>query len=74
VTPSMTATCATVRGLTARTENVAHKLHLENLFLSPELFDYFHIKTINCRNVTTNQTEIPGNFGKTVKLKCGAKD
>jgi hypothetical protein len=70
----MTATCGTVRGLTARTENVARKLYLENLFLSPELFDDFHIKTINCNIVTPNQTEIPGNFGKTVKLKCGVKD
>jgi len=61
VPPSMTATCATVRGLTARTGNVAHKLYLEN-------------KTINCSTVTPNQTEIRGNFGKTVKLKCCVKD
>jgi len=50
----MTATCATICGLTARTENVAHKLYLENLFLSPELFDDFHMKTINCSTVTPN--------------------
>jgi hypothetical protein len=69
VTPSTTATPAT-----ARTENVAHKLYMENLFLSPELFDDFHIKTINCSTVTSNQTEQPGDFGKTLKLKCGDKD
>jgi len=74
VTLSMTATCVTVRGLTARTESVAHKLYLENLFLSPELFDDFHIKTINCSTITPNQTEIPVSFGKTMKLKCGVKD
>lgn len=81
VTPSMAATCATVCGLTARTENVAHKLYLENLFLSPELFDDFHMKPVNCSTVTPkystvtqNQTEIPGNFGKTLKLKCGIED
>ena len=70
----MTATYPTVQGLTAMTENVAHKLIVENIFLSPELFDDFHIKTINCSTVTPNKREIPGNFGKTLKFKCGDKD
>lgn len=52
--------------LTARTENVAHKLYMENVFLSPELFDNCHIKTINCSTVTSTQTEKPGNFAKTL--------
>ena len=46
VTPLMTATNATVTGLTARTENVGHKLCGNNS--SPELFDDLHTEKINC--------------------------
>jgi hypothetical protein len=35
----VTATCATVAGLTTRIENVGHKLYMDNFFSSPELFD-----------------------------------
>jgi hypothetical protein len=39
MTPSMTATHANVTGLTARLENMVHKLHVD-VFLSPALTIY----------------------------------
>jgi hypothetical protein len=37
----MTATHATVAGLTRRVENVGHKLYMDSFFSSPDLFsDY----------------------------------
>jgi len=48
VTPSLTATLATVTGLAARLENVGHKLYMNIFFSSPALFDGLHTKMINC--------------------------
>jgi hypothetical protein len=38
----------TVNALTARLENVGHKLCMENFFSSPELSDNLHTMKINC--------------------------
>jgi len=51
VTPSMTATHATVTGFTARNEHGGHTLYIDNFFPSPVLFDDLHTKTINCRGI-----------------------
>jgi hypothetical protein len=48
VTASMTATYATVTGLTTRIENFGHILCMDNFFSSPDLFDDLHTKAINC--------------------------
>jgi hypothetical protein len=45
-TSAMTATDATVTGLTAKTENVGHKLYMDNS--SPELFHDFTYWDNNC--------------------------
>jgi hypothetical protein len=47
-TPSMTATHATVIGLTAGIEHVGYKLYVDSFFSSSALFDDLHTKTINC--------------------------
>ena len=54
MTPSMTVTDVTVTELTARTENVRHKLYMDNLFSSQ--LDNLYSKTINCcRTVKPNR-------------------
>jgi hypothetical protein len=66
----MTATEATVTGLTARTENVGHKLFMDNS--SPELFDNLRTKTINCcGTVTPNRKVMDMSIKKKMKLKQG---
>jgi hypothetical protein len=40
--PSITATYATVTGLAVRLENVGHKLHTDNFFSLPGLYDDLH--------------------------------
>jgi hypothetical protein len=45
-TDTMTATHATVAGLT-RIQNMGHKLYMDNFFSSPDLFDNLHSKNIN---------------------------
>jgi hypothetical protein len=68
VTPSMTATHATVTGLTARPENVGHKIHKDS-FSPPVLFDNLHTKAINCcGTVGPNQRGIHMRFGETTQL------
>jgi hypothetical protein len=69
----MTATNATVTGLTARTENVGHKLCVNNS--SPELFDDLHTEKINCcGTVRPNRTAMPTSIGQRMKLKWGDTD
>jgi len=48
VTPSMTATHATVTGLAARSGHVGHMLYMGNFFSSPALFDNLHTMTKHC--------------------------
>ena len=47
VTPSMTATHATVTGLATGIEHLGNKLYMDNFFSSPVLFDDVHTMTIN---------------------------
>jgi hypothetical protein len=47
-TATMTATHATMTGITTEIENLGHKLYMDNSFSSPDLFDDLHIKAINC--------------------------
>jgi hypothetical protein len=69
VTPTMTATHATVTGLTGRIENLGHKLYMDIFFSSPELLDDLQTKAINCCGaVRQNQRGIPMDFQKTLKL------
>jgi hypothetical protein len=71
VTPSMTATYATVTGLAARIEH-GYKLHMDSFFSSTALFDDLYTKTINCcGTVRPNRKGIPKNFGHKMKLKRG---
>jgi hypothetical protein len=73
VSPSMTATHATVTELTAMIQNVLHKLYMDNLFSSP--LDNLHTKTINCcRTVWPNRKGMLKNFGHKINLKRGDKD
>jgi hypothetical protein len=70
VTASVTATHATVTGLTTRIENFGHKLYMDNFFSSPELFDYLHTKAINCcGTVRPNRKGMPRDFGTKLRLK-----
>jgi hypothetical protein len=67
----MTAEHATVAGLSRRMQNVGHRLHMENIFSSPDLFDCLHSKTINCcGNVKLNRKGMPQDL-KTLKLRRG---
>jgi hypothetical protein len=50
-TASMTASPENVSGLTTRTENLGHKLYIDNFFSSPDLYNYLHTKAINCCGV-----------------------
>jgi len=70
VTPSMTATHATVTGLAARIEHVGHKLYMDNFVSSPALFDDLHTMTIKyCGTVRPNRTGMSKNFGHKIKMK-----
>ena len=72
VTPSITATHATVTELAARTEHVGHKLYMDNFFSSPALFYDLHTKTITCcGNVRQNRRGMARNFGHKMTLKGG---
>ena len=69
VTPSMTATNATVPGLTARIERVGHKLYVDNFFSSPVLFNDFHTRTVCCcGTLRPNRKGVPKNFGHKMKM------
>ena len=77
--PSMTATYATVTRLTARLENVRHKLNTDNLFSSPVLYDDLRTMAINCcRTATPNRKGMlkPGDMktkvrGNLTATQCG---
>jgi hypothetical protein len=71
-TALMTATYATVTGLTTRIENFGHKLYMDNFFPSPDLFDNLHTKAINCcGTVRPNRKGMPRDFGTKLRLKRG---
>jgi hypothetical protein len=64
--PSMTATHATVKGLTARIEHLGHKLYMGNFFSSPASFDDLHTKKVyHCGTVRPNRKRMPKNLGIT---------
>jgi hypothetical protein len=68
-TPTMTATHATVTGLTGRIENLGHKLYSDSFISSSELFDDLHNKAINCcGTVRQNRRGMPTDIQKTPKL------
>ena len=72
VTPSMTATHATVTGLAARSGHVGPKLYMGNFFSSPASLDDLHTKTISCcGTVRPNRKWMPKNFGQKMKMKSG---
>jgi hypothetical protein len=72
VTPTMTASHATVTGLMRRIENQGHKLYMNNFFSSLELFDNLDTKAINCcGTVRQNRRGMPTDFQKTLKLTRG---
>jgi len=72
VTPSMTATHATVTGLAARSGHVGHKLYMGNFFSYPASFDDLHTKTLNCcGTVRPNRKWITKYFGHKMKMKSG---
>lgn len=64
VPPSMRATDETITILTVRTENVGHKLYMDNSFL--ELFDDLHTETVR-----PDRQLMPKSIGKKMKLKQG---
>jgi tetrahydromethanopterin S-methyltransferase subunit E len=69
-TCSRTATHANVTGLTASSENVGHKLYMDNLFSSLALIEDLHTKTINCCvTISSNRNWMLKNFGQKIKLK-----
>jgi hypothetical protein len=71
-TVSVTATYATVTGLTTRIENFGHKLYMDSFFLSPDLFDDLHTKAISCcGTVRPNRKGMPRDFGTKLGLKRG---
>jgi hypothetical protein len=68
----VTATHATVTGLTTRIENFGHKLYMDNFFSSLDLFDDLHTKAINfCGTVRLNRKGTPRDLGTKLKLKWG---
>ena len=72
VTPSMTATHATVTGLATRIEHVGHKLYINNFVSCPTLLNDLHTKTLNCYGTgRPNRKGMLKNFGHTMKVKSG---
>ena len=68
VTPSMTATHATVTGLAIRSGHVGHKLYTGNFFSAPASFDDLDIMAINgCGTVRPNRKWMPKNSGQKLK-------
>jgi hypothetical protein len=72
LTPSMTATHATVTRLAAGNEHVGHKFYMDSFRSSPALFDNLHTKTIHCRRTfRPNRKGMPKNFGYKINLERG---
>jgi hypothetical protein len=68
--PPMTAIHRTATRLTARSANVRHKLYMDNLLSSPELFEDLHNKTTNsCVTIRLNRKGILINFREKIMLK-----
>ena len=68
----MTVTHATVGHLTSRVQDLGHKIFVDNLFLSPRLFDDCDRRKINsCATVWPNRRDTPSDFGPKLKLKRG---
>jgi hypothetical protein len=71
-TATVTANHTTVSGLTTRIENLGHKLYLNNVFSSPDLYDNLHAKVTNCcGSVRPNRKGMPSDFGRKFGLKWG---
>jgi hypothetical protein len=70
VTVAMTDICATVTKLSARTENVEHKLYMANS--PPLLFHDLHSKIIKgCGTLRPNRKAMAKRFGQKMKVKQG---
>jgi len=61
----------TVRSLTTSVEVVGYKLYMDNLFTSPDIFDYLCTRNISCcKTVRQNFNGMPRGFDKmALKLK-----
>jgi hypothetical protein len=67
-----TGTHTNVTRLIASSENVGHKLNVDNFFSSPALLEELHTKTTNCcRTITSKIKEMLKNFRPKMKLKQG---
>jgi hypothetical protein len=59
-----------VTELTARIENMGHKLFMDNLFSSPGLYDDLMAKNINCCGIARpNRKGMPTDFEKELRVK-----
>jgi len=73
VTQSITVTHGTVTGITAMTENVCHKLYIDNFF-HLQHHDLCTKTVTSYGTLRPNRKGICKNFGQKVKLKRGDKD
>jgi hypothetical protein len=70
VTATVAATHTIYTELTARLENVGHKLLMDNFFLSHNLHDNLLVKNINCfGTVRPNPKGVLRDYGKKLKMK-----
>jgi hypothetical protein len=69
----MTVTNVTMSNLTRIVEWVVHKLYMDNILSSPDLFDYQGTKGINCYGTVrqNHNRMLEGYDNKTLKLKQG---
>jgi hypothetical protein len=69
----VTATCAIERSLTRRIKEAGHKLYMDNLFSSPDIFDDLYTVDINyCGTVRQNCKQMSRGLDKKIlKLKWG---
>jgi hypothetical protein len=65
----------TVLGLTARNENLGHKLYIDSFFSCHDLLYDIHMKALNyCGTVRPNQKGMPSDLGRKLGLKqCDIK-
>jgi hypothetical protein len=67
-TQMMTVTHVKVKSLNSRVEGDAHKLYMDNVFSSPDLFDGLHTRAINRQNCKGMMGDF---YSKALKLERG---